>query len=120
MAGRLTKRGANVGSMDLEQRVRDRVADLPDSVKDCEACGGEGTMHLRRSSLNKQFLADDVGLKCLDCWHYRTHGIPFDDPDTFNAELQARGKRVIDFTRRDGEPDTERLRALGYLGASKQ
>jgi hypothetical protein len=107
--------------MDLKQRVRERVQALPHSIFDCEACETDNSMQIRRSSLNEQFLADDVGLKCMECWHYRTHGIPFNDPDTFQSELQARGTRVLDFTTDEhGQPDTENLKALGYIGASKQ
>jgi len=118
--------GANAGSIkpmsDLYDRVRERVTSrLPASVWNCEACGSDDSMRIRRSSLNEQFLAEDTGLKCMNCWHYRTHGIPFEDASVFHEEHGARGGRVVDFTRDEsGEPDKERLRALGYLGASNQ
>ena len=104
--------------MNSRERARERVNTLPNAVWDCEACGGNSTMQLRRSSLNTQFKADDVGLKCGECRFYRTHGIPFEDADEFDREREARDGRVLDFTRRDGEPDKERLAALGYIAAS--
>jgi len=76
-------------------------------------------MKIRRSSLNKQFKADDVGLKCMECWHYRTHGIPFEDAEEFDTEWTHRDSRVLDFTRENGEPNTENLKALGYIAASE-
>lgn len=106
--------------MTPKERVRERVNSLPEDVWDCERCNSEDSMQLRRSSLNEQFLADDVGLKCAVCRYYATHGIPFDDPAHFHEERSMRGSRVLDFTRVNGEPDKEQLRALGYLGASKQ
>jgi hypothetical protein len=106
----------------VRDRVRERVNErLPASVWNCEACNSTDSMKVRRSSLNEQFLADDTGLKCMNCWHYRTHGIPFEDASVFHKERRARGRRVVDFTRdASGEPDKERLRALGYLGATTQ
>lgn len=76
-------------------------------------------MQLRRSSLNEEFMADDIGLKCANCYYYATHGVAFDDPKTFNAELENRGKRVLDFTEAENEPVKERLENLGYLAKSK-
>jgi len=107
--------------MNPRERVRERVQSLPSSVWDCERCGTAESMQVRRSSLNEQFLADDVGLKCSNCRYYATHGIPFEDASVFHEEHGARGGRVVDFTRDEsGEPDKQRLRALGYLGASNQ
>lgn len=104
-------------------RVRDRVATLPDAVRDCERCGTAGAMAIRRSSLNQQFLADDVLLKCMECWYAATHGIPFDDPDAFDQELEELrgGGRVLDFAVDGDEPTPrENLEALGYIAASKE
>lgn len=107
-------------NMNIKDNVRDRVAELPDAVHDCEACGAEASMQIRRSSLNEQFLADDVGLKCETCRFYRTHGIPFGDADEFNSEWEARSRRVVDFSRDEkGEPDEANLKALGYIAASE-
>lgn len=107
--------------MNPRERVRERVNRLPDSVWDCERCGSDSSMQIRRSSLNEQFLADDVGLKCSTCRYYATHGIPFEDASVFHEEHDARGSRVVDFTRDEtGTQTRERLRALGYLGASNQ
>lgn len=71
-------------------------------------------MQLRRSSLNETFMADDVGLKCSECYYYATHGIPFESPEVFRGELDAREGRVRDFTRDNGAMVAERLAALGY------
>lgn len=102
------------------QRVRERLNCLPDAVWDCERCESAGSMQLRRSSLNEQFLADDIGLKCERCRYYATHGIPFSDPEQFARELGARDGRVLDVAR-DGpaESVSENLAALGYTAASK-
>lgn len=75
-------------------------------------------MAIRRSSLNQEFYADDVGLKCMECWHYRTHGIPFTDVDEFETEQALRAGRVLDFAR-DGDTKAQ-LEALGYLAASEE
>lgn len=101
--------------MNPESRVKERVNSLPDTVLDCERCGGNQTMQIRRSSLNEQFKADDIGLKCSRCRFYATHGVPFEDEKTFDEERLARGRRVLDFTREDGRPTEQRLEALGYL-----
>jgi len=106
--------------MNHTKRVRERVETLPQTIRDCEACGADESMAIRRSSLNEQFLADDVSLKCMDCWYVRVHGIPFEDPETFEDELSDRGRRVLDFTESDGEPNREQLAALGYIAASNQ
>lgn len=103
-------------------RVRDRVASLPDSVRDCERCGTAGSMAIRRSSLNESFKADDVLLKCMACWYAATHGIPFTEPERFDHELNdlRGGRRTLDFAIDGPEPSArENLEALGYLAASK-
>lgn len=100
--------------------TEERLSELPDSVWDCERCGTDDSMQLRRSSLNKQFMADDVGLKCAECRYYATHGIPFDEPEQFERELADRGKRVVDYTEEDGDPVAERLAALGYTAKATQ
>ena len=104
--------------MMVKGKVEERVESLPDSVLDCEACGGSGTMQIRRSSLNKQFYADDVLLKCRSCYCVRTHGIAFEDPEQFEEELEHRDSRIIDFARDSHDP-SETLKALGYIGKSK-
>lgn len=76
-------------------------------------------MQLRRSSLNEQFYADDVGLKCSECRYYATHGIPFSDPEQFEEERSERGGRVVDYTEDNGESVAERLEALGYIAKSE-
>lgn len=100
---------------ELHDAVRERVAGLPDSVRDCPACGGTATMHIRRSSLRAEPCADDVLLKCADCYRAQTHGIPI-DRETYAAELDRRGRRVLDFVD-DGPAETvvENLAALGYI-----
>lgn len=105
----------------IESRVRDRVSALPDPVLDCERCETDGSMEPRRSSLNQRFHADDVGLKCSACRYYATHGVPFEDPEEFDAELAARSSRVYDFAEGTEESDdvSERLAALGYLSKSE-
>lgn len=103
---------------DPEPSVRDRVATLPDTVWDCERCGKEDSMVLRRSSLNEQFHADDVSLKCMNCWHVVAHGIPFDDPEAFLSEFEARSGRVYDIAA-DALNRADRLAALGYLSKSE-
>lgn len=102
----------------MKENVRGRAESLPNGVWDCEACGSEDSIQIRRSSLNEQFFADDISFKCMECWHFRTHGVPFDDPDVFGEELSDRDGRVVDFAR-DGNDVRERLAALGYLGKAK-
>lgn len=102
--------------MDHKARVQSRVSSLPDSVFDCERCDTDNAMQIRRSSLNEQFYADDVGLKCSNCRYYATHGIPFETAETFKRERAARNNRVVDFTEEENEQVKERLEALGYLG----
>jgi len=75
-------------STQLRRRVEERLNDLPDEVWNCERCGSEDSMQLRRSSLNKEFMADDIGLKCMECRYYATHGVPFLAPGVFDAELE--------------------------------
>lgn len=104
--------------MNLKERVKQRVSELSDAILDCEACGEEDSMQLRRSSLNQQFYADDVLLKCSSCYRTRTHGIAFEDPDRFKQEWDSRDGRVIDFARDSYDP-SETLEALGYVGKSK-
>lgn len=99
--------------------TEDRLSRLPDSVWDCERCGEENTMQLRRSSLNEQFFADDVGLKCSVCYYYATHGIAFESSQQFKRELNERDSRVRDYTEEDGDPVKERLEALGYMAKSE-
>lgn len=101
-----------------KNRVRERVAALPGQVRDCERCGDTDCMDIRRSSLNEQFYADDVGLKCMTCGYYATHGIPFTDPSRFMDELSERDGRVVDFAR-DGHNPREQLEALGYVGKAQ-
>lgn len=104
----------------MKDKVRERAESLPSDVWNCEACGATDSMKIRRSSLNPQFYADDIALKCMECWHFRTHGIPFESPDEFEAERDERDSRVIDFARDGEEPSPkERLAALGYLAKSK-
>lgn len=99
------------------ETVRERVAELPDGVQDCEGCGGEETMQIRRSSLRPEPCADDVSLKCSECRHVRTHGIPV-TRETYEREMGLRnGSRTLDFVD-DGPygPDVEtNLKALGYV-----
>lgn len=105
------------------ETVRERVADLPDAVRDCERCGGDDAMQLRRSSLNDTFLADDVVLKCKRCRYAATHGIPFDDPETFEWELMdlRNGTRTLDFALDGPSNDVaDNLAALGYTAAATQ
>lgn len=100
--------------------VRERTASLPQSVWNCERCGNDGSMAIRRSSLNEQFMADDVGLKCMKCWYYATHGIPFDNPEQFHLEMDLRKHRVLDFANQGPSPSvSENLAALGYLAKSE-
>lgn len=101
--------------------VRQRVNGLPNEAWNCERCGNKGSMQIRRSSLNEQFYADDVGLKCSNCYYYATHGVAFDDPDNFEYELNLRDGRVLDFAREEGPNDSvvDNLRQLGYLGRAK-
>lgn len=103
---------------DPEPAVRERVATLPDTVWDCERCGSEDSMMIRRSSLNEQFHADDVAFKCMNCWSVVAHGIPFDDPEVFRDEFEKRPSRVHDFATDAAQP-RERLAALGYLSKSE-
>lgn len=94
--------------------VRERVDELPDTVLDCEGCGGDGTMEIRRSSLRDRPCADDVTLKCMSCFAIRTHGIPI-DRDTYERELSQRDGRTLDGVD-DGPSDVEsNLAALGYV-----
>lgn len=101
--------------------VYDRVESLPPAVRDCERCGSEDSLEIRRSSLNVQVMADDVLLKCLECWFVATHGIPFSDEEAFEHELEdlREGRRTLDFAFEDGwETPAENLKALGYLAAA--
>lgn len=96
------------------QHVRDRVADLPDTVRDCEACGAVDSMQIRRSSLLPGPCADDCTLKCLSCYRTRTHGIPV-ARETLETELEWRDGRTLDFV--DDGPNATveaNLAALGY------
>lgn len=104
--------------MNPEPAVRDRVAALPDAMWDCERCGSIDSMMIRRSSLNEQFHADDVMLKCGVCWFTPTHGIPFEDQSVFREEWDNRDSRVHDFAQDAANPK-ERLAALGYLSKSE-
>lgn len=105
----------------VRRRVRERLEALPDTVWDCERCGAEAAMQLRRSSLNEQFLADDVGLKCGRCSYYATHGIPFANPEQYALEAGERDGRVLDFAT-DGPADSvaANLDALGYTAAAQE
>ena len=100
----------------MKDKVRQRVDSLPHSVRECEVCRGK--MQIRRSSLNEQFYADDVMLKCKECYRIRTHGIPFEHPSDFEEEMSERDSRVLDFARDSHDP-SETLEALGYIGKSK-
>lgn len=108
--------------MNLEQlkdRTRERAQSLPDPVWDCERCENEDCMQIRRSSLNEQFYADDIGLKCDPCEYFATHGVSFDNPDRFEEELRERDGRTIDFAR-DGHDPASQLEALGYTAKAKR
>lgn len=93
----------------------ERLEQLPTEIWDCERCGCENSMQLRRSSFNESFMADDIGLKCSECYYYATHGVAFDSPEQFETELAARDGRVRDFAREDGDVTKERLESLGYV-----
>lgn len=98
--------------MTLTQR---RVAALPDSVRDCEPCGGEGTMAIRRSSLRPEPCADDVLLKYMTCYRVQTHGIPI-SREQYEREMELRGgSRIRDMV--DDGPDSveSNLASLGYI-----
>lgn len=98
----------------LRAHVRERVDALPEGVRDCEACGATGEIAIRRSSLRPNPCADDVTLKCMSCYRTRTHGIPV-DRETYEAELDQRDSRTLDFVN-DGPSDVEEnLAALGYI-----
>lgn len=101
--------------MDRHERVRDRVAQLPDAVWDCEACGGTDTMKVRRGSLRENPCAEDTTLKCMSCFRIRTHGIPIERA-VYKADLDDRPGRTLDFVN-DGPNDgvAENLSALGYV-----
>lgn len=109
----------------LEQarsHVRERANALPEAVWDCERCGADDSMAIRRSSLNEQFRADDILLKCMDCWYAASHGVPFTDPAQFEHELDElrEGQRVLDFAWDGDEPTPEEnLAALGYIAGSE-
>lgn len=96
-------------------RLKTLASSCP-QIFDCEVCGSDGTMALRRSSLRPNPCADDVTLKCTRCFHIRTHGIPIARA-TYEAELAQRGgERIYDaVTSGDEEKLHERLSALGYL-----
>lgn len=104
---------------DRHTRVLERLDRLPDAVWDCERCDTNGSMQLRRSSLNDAFLADDIGLKCSWCRFYATHGIPFRDQSEYAREREQRAGRVLDFARDGPRPSvSENLAALGYTAAA--
>lgn len=94
----------------------DVLASFHPQILDCEACGSEGTMTLRRSSLRPSPCADDVTLKCTRCFHVRTHGIPITRAQ-YETELVQRGEQRVHDAVMDGGEDglQERLAALGYL-----
>lgn len=94
--------------------TRERADQLPTGVWDCEGCGGEGTMEIRSSHLNRDVYADDIKFKCMNCYMVRRHGVPFEHLDEYEAEKERRPGTVVDFAT-DPEPATERLEALGYL-----
>lgn len=101
--------------MGAHEAVRARVKGLPESVLDCEACGGTGTMEIRRSSLRPEPCADDCTLKCMSCYRIRTHGIPV-SRETYKSERAAREGRVLDFVDEGPEPSRDaNLKALGYI-----
>lgn len=106
--------------MNLIKQVKYRVSQLPDKIWDCERCGEEEGMEIRRSSLNDQFMADDIALKCQECYYFASHGVPFDDPHQFERELEERDSRILDFAL--GGPKSsaeENLEALGYIAKAE-
>lgn len=107
--------------MNPKNKVVERVKELPEGVRDCERCGGTNTMQIRRSSLNEGFMADDITLKCEDCYYVATHGVPFDDPVLFKMAMDNRNGRVLDFgSNLEGDKVSENLEALGYIAKSKE
>lgn len=84
-----------------------RVNGLPDAVTEC--CGQR--MKIRRSSLRDEPCADDVLLKCTNCYRVQTHGIPITRQE-YETEMAERGRRIVDMVDRD--PRTN-LEALGYI-----
>lgn len=94
--------------------VRDRVGGLPETVQDCEGCGAVESMQIRRSSLRPEPCADDVTLKCGECYRIRTHGIPITRA-AYEAEMGLRDGRTVDFVDDGPASVTENLRALGYI-----
>ena len=89
------------------ESTKERVANLPESVKQC--CGEE--MNIRRSSLRENPCADDVTLKCTNCYRIQTHGIPI-SRETYEKELAERDGRTVDAV--DIDPN-KNLQALGYI-----
>jgi len=96
------------------ENTRLRVNSLPNAVRDCEACGGEDTMKIRRGSLHDGPCAEDTMLKCIECYAVRTHGIPL-DRETFEAEMARRGSRIVDAVEDGPDSVAENLEALGYI-----
>lgn len=94
--------------------TRDRLADLPEGIWDCEACGATDAMQVRRSSLRPEPCADDISLKCAECYHVRPHGVPV-TRESYESEMDERGRRTVDAV--DDGPDSveENLAALGYI-----
>lgn len=101
--------------------VRERVEQLPDGVWDCEGCGSEDSMAIRRSGMNHSAYANDVILKCMECWRIRTHGIPYESEEQFHKEKELRGQRILDFAKESGVSDdvADNLEALGYVGKAE-
>lgn len=109
---------------DIYSRVLERVEQLPDAVWDCERCQTRGSMQIRRSSLNPQFKADDIALKCSECRYFCKHGVPFEDPEGFRKEFaeMRNNVRTVDFAETEHGPEDsveDNLRHLGYLGAAE-
>jgi hypothetical protein len=89
------------------EATKDRVENLPETVRQC--CGE--TMKIRRSSLRDEPCADDVTLKCTNCYRIQTHGIPI-NRDTYESEMDNRGSRTVDAVDRNPK---DNLKALGYI-----
>lgn len=107
------------------EATRSRAQRLPSGVWDCEVCGGTDSMAVRSSHLNGDVYADDITFKCLDCYHVRTHGVPFEKITEYHEERECRPGTIVDFGMNASERDTaspevaDRLEALGYLARAE-
>lgn len=109
---------------ELMEPVRQRILRYPNDVWDCERCGTEDSMRIRRSTLNN-FKADDILLKCTICKYAPVHGVDI-EPEQYDKEVEERiekyGRRSIDVNTHSDfidAPDDEvkeLLHSLGYLG----